>query len=87
MIKLVFMTWPHTTDNVAAVILVPVTYIQQQVGAVRVGPVSSHRADHRLIFYRLIIPIKVQLSYTINDTGSNEMYDAAKSIHRLCQKH
>lgn len=67
----------HTADDVAAVVLLPVSYVQQQVGAVRVGPVSGLRANRRLIFHLLTDFIEMQLSYTIDNTGSNQRSDAA----------
>lgn len=62
----------RTADDVAAVVLVPVPYVQQQVGAVQVGPVSWLEADHRLISHLLAVPVKVQLPHTTNDARGNK---------------
>lgn len=76
----------HTADDVAAVVLVPVSHVQQQVGAVRVGSVSGLGANHRLIFHLLIDFIEMQLSYTIDNTGSSQRSDAAIPVYRLCKQ-
>lgn len=73
----------HTADDVAVVVLVPVSYVQQQVGAVGVGPVSGLRANHSLIFHLLIDFIEMQLSYTIDNTGSNQKSDAEIPVYTL----
>lgn len=68
---------PPTADDVAAVVLVTVPYVQQQVGAVGVGPVSGLGAAHRLILHLLIVPVEVQLSHTTNNTVSGKRLVAA----------
>lgn len=50
---------PHTADDVALVVLLPLPYVQQQVGAVRVGPVSRQGAHRRLFFQLLVVGVQV----------------------------
>lgn len=63
-----FMFSPLTADDVAAVKLLAVPYVQQQVGAVGVGPVSQLCAGHRHIRHLLIVPVEVQLPHTADNT-------------------
>ena len=57
---------PPTTDDVTAVVLVTVAYVQQQVGAVGVGPVSQ-LADRNLTHRPPAVPVEVQLSHPADD--------------------
>lgn len=69
-----FMFLAPTANDVTAVILVSVPYVQQQVGAVGVRPVSRLRAEHCLILHPLTGSVEVQLSNTTNNTLSGKTY-------------
>lgn len=62
-----------TANDVAAVILVTISHIQQQVGAIGVGPVSWLWAGHQLTCHLLIVPVYIQLSHTTNDTERSKI--------------
>lgn len=64
----------------ASVVLVTVPYVQQQVGAVGVWPVSWLGAGHRLSFHLLIVPVEVQLSNATNNTVSGKRLEAAVPV-------
>lgn len=57
-----------TGDDVAAVVLLAVPYVQQQVGTVRVGTVSRLGAGDRHIRDPVIVPVEVQLPDAADDT-------------------
>lgn len=57
--ELKFKLRPHTADDVALVVLLPLPYVQQQVGAVGVGPVSRQGAHRRLFFQLLVVGVQV----------------------------
>lgn len=63
-----------TANDVTAVVLVSVPYVQQQVGAVGVRPVSRLRAEHWLILHPLTGSVEVQLSNTTYNTVSGKTY-------------
>lgn len=57
--ELKFKLRPRTADDVALVVLLPLSYVQQQVGAVGVGPVSCQGAHRRLFFQLLVVGVQV----------------------------
>lgn len=70
-----FFFFPPTADNVTAVVLVSVPYVQQQVGAVGVGPVSQLGAGH-LVLPPLTVPVEVQLPHTADNAERGQRLEA-----------
>lgn len=65
------------------VVLLALPHVQQQVGAVGVGPVSTHSVRQQVVFYSVVIFVHVQLTNAADDTERERQKRLRNSYYGL----